>query len=166
MSLDHRTITSEASAPIEATSAWNAPIPLRMRPHNLLCLQGWEGMGYSPRFTATMNAIHAHLQQYPQTLVTLVEGPDQLCEVCPLLQEGSCWHDAMEEGWITAQDARTLARLALPAGATHPWATLETAIAAAFAGPDLASHCAHCRWQPLGVCAAGLDRLRTRLAHS
>jgi|GEM_PF-318827 len=180
MSLDHARIDATAAtmATLPVTPArqfvmsdaaappWTPGTPISLRAHNLLCLQGWEGMGYSPEFTANMNAIHGHLSMHPESEVTLIVGPDSLCDACPLLEDQVCHHDRHDGGWITQHDHRTLERTGLIAGETYAWQAIEHAIAASFTGADLATFCARCRWQPLGVCSAGIDRLRDRLAHS
>lgn len=178
MSLDHARIDATpatlASAPVDPAlqsvptppdyDIWHPDRPIRLRAHNLLCLQGWEGMGYSPAFTANMDTIHAHLFTHPESEVTLIVGADSLCSACPLLEDQVCHHDRHDGGWISQHDLRTLTHTGLVAGETYPWQTIERAIADAFTGADIATFCARCRWQPLGVCAAGIDRLRDRLA--
>ncbi|HYE79406.1 MAG TPA: DUF1284 domain-containing protein, partial [bacterium] len=88
---------------------------------------------------------------------------DVLCGACPL-NIGECRHDAEEGGLITDHDARTLVRLGLEEGGHYTWADLEAAVARGMRGEEIATHCAFCRWEPLGVCAAGIDALRSRLA--
>lgn len=176
MSLDHARIDATAapsatspvdpaphSVPLLPPASWHPDTPIQLRAHNLLCLQGWEGMGYSPEFTANMNAIHDYLFTHPESEVTLIVGADSLCSACPLLEDQVCHHDRHDGGWISQHDLRTLTHTGLAAGETYPWQTIERAIADAFTGDDIATFCARCRWQPLGVCAAGIDRLRERL---
>lgn len=143
---------------------WTPAEPLYIRPHNLLCLQGWQGMGYSPAFTANMDRVFHHLRAHPESRVTLSSTTDVICSACPGNTHGDCIHDLLQDGVMTAHDGRTLARLGLIEGGTYTYGELELAVAQGMRGADVAQHCAFCRWEPLGVCAAGIDSLRTRLA--
>ncbi|MEO7993710.1 MAG: DUF1284 domain-containing protein [bacterium] len=156
MTADQSAMSSTLESPV-----WTPDKPLLLRPHNALCLQGWEGIGYSPEFSRNMDAVAAHLAATPSAPVTLRPGPDVLCGACPLNTHEGCRHDVEEEGWITALDHKTLHRLGLAAGVTLPWDALCEMIANTFRGADLALHCAPCAFEPLGLCATALDRLRT-----
>lgn len=61
-----------------------------LRPHHLLCLQTFVGHGYSPDFTKHMTYIKSLLTADPNTAITLVAGPDDLCGHCPNCVDGSC----------------------------------------------------------------------------
>ena len=52
------------------------PIPLRA--HNVLCLHGFRGEGYSDAFVARMREVADRLTDAPSTEVTLLAGPDTL----------------------------------------------------------------------------------------
>ena len=59
---------------------------IRLRPHHLLCLPRFRGEGYSPEFIEKAKEISELLQE-PDTTLILVDGPDDLCEKCPVMQE-------------------------------------------------------------------------------
>ena len=61
-----------------------------LRPHHLLCLQTFVGHGYSPDFTKHMTYVKSLLTADPNTAITLVAGPDDLCGHCPNCVDGSC----------------------------------------------------------------------------
>lgn len=63
---------------------------IRLRPHHLLCLQTFVGHGYSPDFTKHMTYVKSLLTADPNTAITLVAGPDDLCGHCPNCVDGSC----------------------------------------------------------------------------
>ena len=56
---------------------------IRLRPHHLLCTQGYEGRGYSKEFVANMTAITARLRGEDKTSVQLVFSTDDICDACP-----------------------------------------------------------------------------------
>lgn len=137
-----------------------APIPLRA--HNVLCLLGFRGEGYSPGFVRETTAVHAALAADPGRLVRLLAAPDRLCSACPNLREGGCALGGEDhEAHMRAQDEDVLARLGLAAGAELPWREVLDRVARGVAGADLPSVCTTCPWLHLGWCAEGVDRLRT-----
>ena len=56
---------------------------IRLRPHHLLCTQGYSGKGYSTEFVQNMSAIVHSLRNVPGTRIRLVFGSDSLCARCP-----------------------------------------------------------------------------------
>jgi len=132
-----------------------------LRGHNLLCLQGFVGKGYSPAFVANMSAVAHALRDDPSTPVTVVAEPDSLCLACPNLSgQGCALHGAGTERGIAHQDRDVMARLAIAPEETLPWAEILGRIRASVGPGDLASICGACPWLPLGHCSEGLRRLR------
>ncbi len=57
--------------------------PIQLRPHHGLCIQHYEGKGYSAEFTRHMNALIDHLNKNPKTMLKLQCHTDILCGHCP-----------------------------------------------------------------------------------
>lgn len=133
---------------------------MRIRAHNLLCIQGFVGKGYSPEFVANMKAVVGGLRG--TTEVTVLDEPDSLCAACPNLKERGCTlHGEGTERGIVAQDRDVLARLGLRAGETATWGEILNRIRASVGPDDLGDICGTCPWLPLGHCRDGLARLRS-----
>jgi hypothetical protein len=115
----------------------DGPASMRIRAHNLLCIQGFVGKGYSPAFVANMTRVVAALDGDAQ--VTVTDEPDALCASCPNLAASGC----ALHGEGTERGSDVLAR-----------------IAAHVAPSDLDAICGACPWLPLGHCRAGLARLK------
>ena len=104
----------------------SAPIPLR--PHHLLCTQGYSGHGYSKAYVAHMNEVTRQLRSDPDVLVQIVFGNDTLCGVCPHTSEDAdgtlrCDTDAK----VRAFDERTAAFAGIHEGAvSYTHLTLPT----------------------------------------
>lgn len=131
---------------------------MRIRAHNLLCIQGFVGKGYSPEFVANMERIVGALRE--DTPVTVADEPDALCRECPnLAADGCALHGPGTERGIRAQDRDVLRRLGLQAGATVVWGEILRRIRAHVSPDDLEAICGNCPWLPLGHCRAGLERL-------
>ena len=56
---------------------------MRLRPHHLLCTQGYSGKGYSPEFVKNMDAVVRRLRTEQKTPIELVFSTDDLCSCCP-----------------------------------------------------------------------------------
>lgn len=134
---------------------------MKLRAHNLLCIQGFVGKGYDAAFVANMKGVVESLED--ATPVTVVAAPDTLCSACPHLQGGGCTlHGAGTEAAIVHQDRDVADRLGIADGETLRWGEIVARIARSVAPGDLASICGRCPWLPLGHCSDGLRRLRQR----
>jgi hypothetical protein len=132
---------------------------VKLRAHNLLCIQGFVGKGYSPEFVANMTSIVGGLGG--TTEVTVVAEPDSLCSACPNLKTSGCTlHGEGTEKGIVRQDKDVLARLGLRDGQTVTWGSILARIRARVAPDNLDDICGTCPWLPLGHCKEGLARLR------
>ena len=132
---------------------------MNVRGHNLLCIQGFVGDGYSPEFVFNMMAVVESLG--PAAQVTVTAAPDALCAACPKLREDGCAlnGDGTELG-IVRQDKDVMARLGIVPGDTLAWGDIVGRIRAAIEPDDLDDICGTCPWLPLGVCKTGISRLR------
>lgn len=64
---------------------------MKLRPHHLLCIQGYEGKGYSPEFIVNMDEVVAKLRAEEGIEIEIVFGTDQICERCPnRIQKNIC----------------------------------------------------------------------------
>ena len=128
---------------------------MKLRAHNLLCIQGFVGKGYSPEFVRNMKEIVGGLGG--RTEVTVVAEPDSLCSACPNLKASGCaLHGEGTEKGIVRQDKDVLARLGLSDGQTVTWGEILARIRARVKPDDLDAICGTCPWLPLGHCKAGL----------
>ncbi|MGN0622606.1 MAG: DUF1284 domain-containing protein [Oscillospiraceae bacterium] len=60
----------------------------RIRPHHALCIQFFEGKGYSEEFTENMTRLIGELEK--NALVEIVCGSDVLCKKCPHCKDNGC----------------------------------------------------------------------------
>lgn len=54
-----------------------------LRPHHLLCTQGYSGKGYSEDFVAHMDQVVDYLRNQEDAKVMLTFSTDDLCSCCP-----------------------------------------------------------------------------------
>ncbi len=54
-----------------------------LRPHHLLCTQGYSGKGYSDKFVENMNRVTEKLRGDEPVTIHLKFSTDELCSSCP-----------------------------------------------------------------------------------
>ena len=76
-----------------------------LRPHHLLCTQGYSGKGYDNDFVAHMTDVVHQLRDVPGTTIHLTFSTDTLCSCCPnKLETDLC--DTQEK--VKRYDAKTV----------------------------------------------------------
>jgi hypothetical protein len=123
---------------------------INLRPHHLLCMLTFKGMGYTPAFVANLEQVVRRLATGTET-IEIVAGPDDICT--PLLCESDCHcHRAsvLERDRLATQSIAALLSCPLEPGAnlvlTH--ADLDQ-LRAAFAAGTIRQACTGCQWKPL-----------------
>ena len=56
---------------------------MKLRPHHLLCTQGYSGKGYGDDFVANMTAITTRLRSDEDVAIDIVFSTDDICSKCP-----------------------------------------------------------------------------------
>lgn len=56
---------------------------MKLRPHHLLCTQGYSGKGYSRDFVRNMTAITNRLRGEANVVIDIVFSTDDICGKCP-----------------------------------------------------------------------------------
>lgn len=128
-----------------------------LRPHHVLCSIGWQGRGYSPDFTANMNAIVlGRLRADPATEVVFTDMANSICGPCPSRRGTGC---ASNER-IAGLDRRHARALGIAPGQRMSWAEAQGRAVARLAPDDLNAVCMGCQWLGLGLCQSALARLQ------
>lgn len=74
----------------------------------MLCLQGFQGYGYSEEFVENMTEINEIQKKDIQ--VTVCDCPDDICKACPNLKKDICLNE-MENEKIVKMDRKVLEKL-------------------------------------------------------
>ncbi|MGX9353817.1 DUF1284 domain-containing protein [Roseobacteraceae bacterium S113] len=131
---------------------------LRFRPHHFFCALGFQGKGYSSRFTANMSAIVNGRLRGPDgdgIRIVVTGKTDAICSPCPKRIGTRCLNEAK----IQALDTRHAEALGLSPGDALTWAEAKARMAAQPEG-TLERICEGCQWLPLGLCSAAHAALR------
>lgn len=121
---------------------------MRLRPHHLLCTQGYSGKGYNDEFIANMTAIVQQLRRTEPTSIEIVFGLDDLCEFCP---------HKMENGLCEAQDKveyfdRKVVELFHIKEEKYIYQELVKYIDCHMTEQYLEEICHRCSWYPVSAC--------------
>lgn len=122
---------------------------VRVRPHHLLCLLTYAGKGYSPTFTANLDAVARRIEG--GEAVRIVEGPDDIC--APLLDDGEahCFRDSVTDRDRIAARAvgDLLGRPIVPGESLSLDAGRVGRLRAAYAEGQGHAACVDCEWLDL-----------------
>ena len=121
---------------------------LKLRPHHLLCTQGYSGKGYDDAFVANMDEVVHRLRTEEKTPVRLVFSTDELCSCCPnKLGEDRCKTNEK----VKTFDARTAECFHLEEK-TYIYQDLVREIRKT-ATPEMMDYiCGECEWYPISYC--------------
>ena len=116
---------------------------IKLRPHHLLCIQKFKGMGYDGVFTNHLAETVRFLTANPQTEITLFKGCDEVCKSCPNNSEGACTDGEK----VSALDDGVLDTCKLKYGEKGTWQSLSrTARERVFESEDFERICSSCQW--------------------
>lgn len=116
---------------------------MRLRPHHLLCIQKFTGHGYDEDFTRHMKKIVSELKNNPETQITLSQGCDDLCKVCPNNIGGAC--TSLEK--VACMDSAVLDICGLEYGESTSWSDAAgKARKLIFETKKFNRICASCQW--------------------
>lgn len=124
-------------------------VPLSIRAHHLLCLQGFQGYGYNDAFVDHLQGIVAILKNHPELLLEVVTTCDAICAGCPHCQESECRKDDGANRRVVALDLTILKYTGLEpnhiAKAVHLLAQINTTFQTR---AQRARVCGDCQWRP------------------
>jgi hypothetical protein len=133
----------------------------KLRGHHLLCVHGFQGMGYSPSFVEKMSEIVEQIRDPESDIwLEITIGFDEVCNACPHQGETRCEADEASDMHVKQMDARVIHHLELETDATYRKRWLVRRTANMVEPDDLEELCAGCSWLPYGVCKEGIRKLR------
>ena len=119
-----------------------------MRPHHLLCTQGYSGKGYSGEFVRNMTFWVNKLRNEENFRVRITFSTDNLCTCCPKKQgEGLCADDAK----VLSYDRKVIEYFHLEEK-EYLYRDLIREIDEAMTPEMLSDICENCSWYPVSAC--------------
>lgn len=134
-----------------------------MRGHHLLCVHGFQGMGYSPEFVEKMKAIVTDIRNdsldFP---IRVVADFDEACGSCPHrgIERCEASHDSHEH--VLSMDNKTIQHLGIEKNQLYLKSELVALTAKKVSANDLDYLCAGCTWLAHGVCKDGIEKLQKK----
>ena len=121
---------------------------MRLRPHHLLCTQGYSGKGYSPEFVENMNNITSYLRTDPAATVRIVFGTDDICKHCPRkLGEDVCTRNDL----VKRIDQKIIDYFGIEEN-EYIYREITAKISAAMTPAMMDDICGECEWYPISAC--------------
>jgi len=118
--------------------------PIKLRGHHLICLHFFHGEGYNPEFVANLRELINRASAGEE--IAVQSGPDDVCEKCPYLEDGTCSFNKGADDKIREMDKTALALLQVKAGSRVTWSDMKEKL------PDIFSrwsqpYCRMCDWR-------------------
>ena len=88
---------------------------MRLRPHHLLCTQGYEGKGYDEHFVRRMTAYVTQMRREENVRIEITLRPDDICTACPNLSDAE---HCVSDDKVLAFDRKVLEMFGLKEGDT------------------------------------------------
>ncbi|SFE79791.1 hypothetical protein SAMN04487969_1075 [Paenibacillus algorifonticola] len=128
---------------------------IRLRGHHLFCLLGYRGKGYSEGFCVNMTAVYEQLRQQPDTVIEIIDGPDDICKAFPTDKPSHCQNKSVYQ-----KDYAILQEVGLTIGSVAKWSDVCETVASRIVPDDINRLCSDCPWQPYGMCQEGIGHIR------
>ncbi len=122
---------------------------MRLRPHHLLCTQGYEGKGYDEKFVRRMTDYVTRMRQEEGFRVRITLHPDDICAACPNLADPK---HCMSDEKVTAFDRKVMDFFGLKEGEVYNYQDLIRFVDEHMTEERLASICGTCSWYPVSLC--------------
>jgi len=121
---------------------------MKLRPHHLLCTQGYSGRGYSPEFIFNMNAITKRLRSEEDIIIELVFSTDDICAKCPkMLRENLC----ESQGHVKLLDQKMVDSFGLKEK-HYAYQELVAQINSKMTEAMIDYICSECQWYSVSAC--------------
>lgn len=135
---------------------------IKLRPHHLLCTQGYSGKGYSNEFVENMNRVVRRLRTEEATEVTLVFSTDDLCAYCPSM-EGTDLCSTQEK--VKSFDRKTVEYFHLEEK-TYIYQDIIQEIDSQMTAERMDDICEGCKWYPISSCKKNILAKKTAQSKS
>lgn len=121
---------------------------LELRPHHLLCTQGYSGKGYSEEFVENMNEVVDKLRNVLGFRVKIVCGSDNLCNHCPnMLGENLC----ATQDKVADFDRKTMEVFGIEEK-EYVYSEVVDHIRSVATQENMSYICSECSWYPICAC--------------
>jgi hypothetical protein len=89
---------------------------IRLRAHHLLCLQGFQGYGYTKEFIKNLQEIFTRFDSDPDLVIEIITECDDVCTECPYIKDGVCSKEPDSASKMKDMDVRVLKMIKVEEG--------------------------------------------------
>lgn len=118
---------------------------IEIRAHHLLCIQGFQGYGYSWDFKRNLEEIINYLDLHPYCSLKVVADADVICVKCPHLEDGRC--NKSSSPAVMDMDLKVLKKLNMEKGTIKTARKLFREVNKTFNSQDFHDICSECSWK-------------------
>lgn len=120
---------------------------MKIRAHHLLCMQGFQGYGYSEEFSENMAEIIKKLDSHPEQRIEITMECDVICSCCPHNIHEKCKN--LIFNWkIKRMDRNVLKKLGLESGIHYNAENIFSLVNERFKTyHDIHEICGNCNWR-------------------
>lgn len=127
---------------------------LKLRPHHLMCTQGYSGKGYDDRFVSKMNEITSALRSDGNTKFNLIFGADDICSCCPRMQDNGVCMDIEK---VQSLDEKMIRYFNLKEQ-EYIYSEIIAEIKNTITGDMMDDICSCCEWYSISSCKKNMIR--------
>ncbi len=120
---------------------------IKIRAHHLLCMQGFQGYGYSQDFVANMAQVVKDINSSPDLKIEIIAECDVICSHCPYNKEGLCKKNPDSAIELKNIDMQILKKLGLRNGAKVKAKDIFSLIKTKLKDSDIEYICGDCEWK-------------------
>lgn len=130
---------------------------IKIRAHHLLCIQGFQGYGYSRKFQINLEKVIKFLKNHPYSPLKVVAEADVICESCPHL-EGGCCNRYLHSNSIQSMDIQVMKKLSIADGHIEQVGSLFNQVKETLNKvEDVEDICGNCSWKDKCLWYLSLD---------
>ena len=121
---------------------------MKLRPHHLLCTQGYSGKGYDKDFVKNMTAITTHLRGDNNATIEIVFSTDDICSQCPrMIGNDLCTSNDK----VKRLDTKVAAYFDIEQR-NYVYKDITRKINANMTPSMMEDICSECEWYPISAC--------------
>ncbi|MCL2753945.1 MAG: DUF1284 domain-containing protein [Defluviitaleaceae bacterium] len=125
---------------------------MKLRPHHLLCTQGYEGKGYNSGFVDNMTAIVTHLRNDASAAIEIVFSTDDICVKCPhMLGIDLC----KSNDKVKRLDGKVAAHFGIEEK-SYIYQDITREINTKMTSATMNDICGECEWYPTSACKGNI----------
>jgi len=125
---------------------------MKLRPHHLLCTQGFSGRGYNDDFVENMTAITTLLRSDADVVVEIVFSTDDICSKCPrMIGDDLC----KSNDKVKLIDNKVVACFGIEEK-SYIYKDIVHEINARMTSEIMNDVCGDCEWYPISACRANI----------